>query len=470
MDLRVTGMTRVVLLTVLTLVAFAAAAQEFRGEPFRVATSEALYAALEQVDPPELVELAQGEYAIDRPMTVPDGTTLVGAGVMRYDAAGLPAGFEPGAETTLRVTQSFPGDALALANRASIRGLVVHEFATGGDAVAGRDGSTVVVASRAPGDVVNASVVECEIHNSNSFGFAEEGPTGHAVLVMSRNPRRHLDPPPHGDATLDVQIERTIIRAPVGGGALFAINFAPRATVRLELTRNRIEGPVIVTGGVSRPELVTEARTIVRSEHNQYGAANGPPHQWAWTIIGASSTPHYPHPYTAGARLNSVEFRSNGDRIDGAISGVHAIGGRRFHSTSGPVSDNRAELDLQDLQIRTVAADGADLVLRGALAEPDPELGTDFPVGERNVLRIRMDGATGSGVRANVCETDSGATAPADPGVGNRVEIVGAAAEFLRRNQGFEPPPPSACFVGDAGAGQDSAATISREPTPGTPP
>jgi len=142
-------------------------------------------------------------------------------------------------------------------------------------------------------------------------------------------------------------------------------------------------------------------------------------------------------------------MRSTGDRIDGAVVGIRATAARRFHSTSGPVSDNRVELDLQDLQIRTRAPKGADLVLHGAFAEPDPKLGTEFPVGDRNILRIRFDGAKGSGVRANVYNVDSGASPPDLRGVDNRIEILGAGSTFASRNSGFEPPPPSAYFVGD---------------------
>jgi hypothetical protein len=143
-------------------------------------------------------------------------------------------------------------------------------------------------------------------------------------------------------------------------------------------------------------------------------------------------------------------MRSTGDRID-AVVAIRAMAGRRIYSTSGPVSDNRVELDLQDLRIQTPASGGADLVLHGALAEPDPGLGTAFRVGDRNVLRVRLHGATGSGMRANVYEADSGAAAPAPGDADNRLEIAGTSAKFTSRNTGFEPEPPESYFVGDAG-------------------
>jgi hypothetical protein len=108
------------------------------------------------------------------------------------------------------------------------------------------------------------------------------------------------------------------------------------------------------------------------------------------------------------------------------------------------------ELDLQDPHIQTPASGGADLLLYGALAEPDPGIGTAFPVGDRNVLRVRIDGAIGSGLRANVYEADSGAMAPTPGKSGNRLEIAGTRAEFTSRNTGFDPAPPDSRFVGDS--------------------
>jgi hypothetical protein len=434
-----------------SLLALPAFGQQIPEQALHVDSVEALYAALEGTDPPPEIHLAHGEYGIDRPIVIPDGTSLVGRGVMRYDGSGTPMGFDAETATTLRITKAVPGDALTMGNGSAIRNLVIRDFATDAEASARRTGAAVVIASRAPGDVVDAAIVECEIENPNQFGFSDDGPTGHAVVIMARNPRAHLDPPPHGGAVLNARIERTIIRATHSGGAIFAINFAPRAATRLELTHNRIEGPLAVTAGVSRPDPVTEARIVVRSDHNRFGSTEGPPRPRGWVIIGGSSAPHHPHPDMAGARINSVDLRSSGDRIDGTVEGIRATGGRRFVSTSGPVSDNRVELDLRDLHIRTAAPENADLTLRAALAEPDPQIGTEFPVGDRNVVRVRMDGATGSGLRANVYELDSPGTSPARRGVGNRIEIVGTETEFRRRNEGFDPPPPSALFTGESG-------------------
>jgi hypothetical protein len=443
-----------------------AVAQAAPVQTVHVDSVDGLYAALARIESPRHIRLVPGEYAINRTLTVPDDTTLAGAGVMRYDVLGTPIGFEPGTETILRVTETFAGDALNLGNGAVISGLVVRDLVTAGEAAVGRAGSLVVIASRSAGDVVNAKVVECEIDNSNPPGITADGPTGQAVVVMARNPGAHLDPPPHGGARLAVRLERSIARTTSGGSAIFVISFAPGTTTHLELTNNRIAGPFGVAGGVSRPDPVTGARTMIHSDHNHYGSTNRGPGLPAWVIIGASSAPHHPHPGLPGASKNSVTMRSTGDRIDGVV-GIRAMAGRRIHSTSGPVSDNRVELDLQDLRIQTPASGGADLVLYGALAEPDTGLGTAFRVGDRNVLSVRIDGATGSGMRANFYEADSGAATSAPGDADNRLEIAGTRAEFTSRNTGFDPGPPESNFGGDTGMVTAPAPQLNSDAEPG---
>ena len=55
--------------------------------------------------------------------------------------------------------------------------------------------------------------------------------------------------------------------------------------------------------------------------------------------------------------------------------------------TSGPVSDNRMELDMTGTTMRTLDASGADLSLHGALVETAPGGDTGIAVGDGNELR-----------------------------------------------------------------------------------
>jgi len=65
--------------------------------PLRVDSSAELLSALSAVSAGQRIELAAGDYAIDRALVVPDGVTLVGAGNMLFDGEGRPTGFAPAA-------------------------------------------------------------------------------------------------------------------------------------------------------------------------------------------------------------------------------------------------------------------------------------------------------------------------------------------------------------------------------------
>ena len=82
---------------------------------------------------------------------------------MRFNGAGLPAGFAAGTRTTLSMTGNTPGNMLTLGDGATIRGLQIEDLA-------GRAGNIVAVVSREAGDRVSATIVECEIINPNPSG------------------------------------------------------------------------------------------------------------------------------------------------------------------------------------------------------------------------------------------------------------------------------------------------------------
>ena len=125
-----------------------------------------------------------------------------------------------------------------------------------------------------------------------------------------------------------------------------------------------------------------------------------------WQLLGGSSAPHATTP-TPGVFRNTLRVRSLDDRIEGFRVAVHAAAGRRVLDTSGPVSDNRMELDMTGTTFRTLDA-GADLSLHGALVESAPGGDTRIAVGDGNELRARISGASGSGPRANVFSNVSG--------------------------------------------------------------
>jgi hypothetical protein len=70
--------------------------------------------------------------------------------------------------------------------------------------------------------------------------------------------------------------------------------------------------------------------------------------------------------------------------------------------------------------------------------------------GDSNMVRVELRGVTGSGKRQNVFSNVDGTfgTIPVSmQGKGNRLEIVGDQATFMRDNRGIDPPPP-AFFTG----------------------
>lgn len=434
----------------------------------QVDSTAALLAAVANDDTPRHIHLVRGIYAIDRPLQIPDDTTLSGEGVMRLDDAGVALGFEPGSETVLEVTGGFTGDVLTLGNHAHIRGLLVRDLEDDPAQPTRRAGNVVSVASRTPDDAIEASIVECVIHNPNAFGFSEEGPTGHAIVVLSRNPGRDRASPPHERATLSLRLVRSVVHATPRGGAVFAINFAPGATIEMALSFSRFEGVLMATAGVSRPDPVTGARLAIASEHNRYGWRSPIPSTRGWVLYGGSSAPHYPSPASTGASFNVLQVRSVGDSIEGTSTGILAAAARRILAASEPLSDNQLTIDVEGLTVRTAGVAAADLVLYATLPEPDPDVGQAFPVGQRNTVRVRIEGSTGSGPRANVFATDSGAP-PADRATSNRIEFVGDLATFSRRNAGFVPSPGPELFIADPGLAEPGAG-LSRDRAARTPP
>jgi len=412
----------------------------------RVSNADELVAALDPQNAHRRIHVLHGEYAIARPLLVPDGTILEGDGVMQV-ADGLPTGFEPGTETTLRVTSGFEGDLLTLGDGAVVRNFKVVDLATSPSATSQRSGNVIVVGSRGPGDRLSAEIRDCEIVNPHPFGVTMDGPTGHALVVLTRNPARQDSPPAHEGATVAVRVARSILRAAGGGGGVFAINFAARGNVSVSLHDSRLEGPLVATGGASRPELVSHATTTINSTRNLYVLPGEGTEGFGWQVMGGSSA-HIPGLASSGASFNTARVNSVDDRIEGFRIGILAAAGRRWLGSSGPVSDNRLDLDLEGLRIRTDGADAADFEMQGARSEPADDVGREFPAGDRNELHVTMNGVTGSPTKRDNKYSDAfGPSLEENRGTGNRLEIAGAPSGFARANSSISAAPPAVFFA-----------------------
>jgi len=415
-------------------------------QPLVVRSFPQLVEALQPGNAGRHIRILRGDYAVDRPLVVPDGATLEGEGVMVIGSDGLPAGFESGSETTLRVSAGFSGHVLTLGHGSVIRGLRLLDLANPAAQPPLRSGNVVFAGSRAPGDTVAASIVECEIVSPNRGGFTDDGPIGHGIAAVTLNPGLGAPPAAHEDAQVSVGVRRSIVRTNTGA-AVFASNFAARSRLMLRLEGNRFDGYLVATGGVSRPDAVAGSVTSVESRRNLYARSGFDRH--GWLLLGGSAAPHFLDAAIPGASRNRLDLASVDDRIEGFRFGIQAAAARRLSAQDAPLDDNHVELSLQGTRIVTPGEDAADLVLQAALSETGQAGGPgEFPAGDRNVLRLQMSGVTGSGWRRNVFADAVGPLQPANFGSDNRLEVVGEVATFLQSNRAIEPPPDAQHFVG----------------------
>ena len=412
-----------------------------------VSTAAELVAALSPDNAGQRILLRAGTYALTTPLTVPDGATLEGEGVMQFDEAGLPIGFGAGAQTTLTMSANVPGNMLTLGNGTTLRRLKVADLA-------GRGGNVVAVLSRKAGDRVSATIAETEIVNANPSGVGPDGPTGRGLLVLTRNPSLGADPAPDEGAAVTARMGRSVIRSPAAGAGLFAINFAAFGRVSVTLDDNVIGGGIDADGGVSRPDAVHDATVLIESHRNLYRDdspdACATPHL-GWSLTGGSGPPA-PLPVGETAR-NSLSVHSVDDRIEGFGSGVVAAGARRYFPSpiAGPSTGNRLELELLRGTISTPSCAGApfvrDVDLAGAFAAGD-----DFSPGDGNTAHISLRGVTGSGARFNRYAAALGPSGPlpAELERGNRLEFAGSAGAFAATNAHIDPAPGAGHFTSAA--------------------
>jgi len=415
----------------LTLTLLGAAAP-MRPDTIIVTTTAELEAALAPANAGAHILVRAGDYDLSHALTVPDDATLVGEGVMSFDESGLPAGMEASGRTLLRATTALAGDLLTLGDGATIQGLVIEDVV--GRLVAG---NLVAVYSRAAGDFISATIVECELINPNPPLVAPQGSTGRGLAVVTLNPNLSLDPPAHEGAVLWAKMTRSIVRSPGTGVGVFAINFASHAEIRLDLEGNVVGGGLSASAGVGRPDAVTGAAMIVQSKNNLYRSDSPVPTAIGWTLFGGADAPS-PIFVSGASTFNALRIHSNGDRIEGFATGIAAAGGRRFGPLSAPISSNSVDMNLHGTQLQTTAADLTLFGARSFVAGVYPD--------EGNTLHLVVRQANGSGARANQY-ADALSTPSGSLGPGNLLEIVGSQNAFVRTNDDIDPIPPAEFFT-----------------------
>jgi hypothetical protein len=438
-------LTLAALASVCVATAGCGSARAIPDEVILVGTVAELEAALRPQNTGRHIRVRAGDYPVNAPLIVPDGTRLEGEGVMRVEG-GSPAGIEPGTVTTIRAAANFEGDLLTLGNEVVLAGLRLEDFNTGFEEISIRKGNVVVVTSRAANDSVSAQIRNSEIICPNNSGVMMNGPSGHCLLVFTRNLKRQDAPPPHAGAQIAVRLERSIVRAAGGAGALFEMNFAAHGRVAVTFDGNHIEGPLAIAGGASRPDLVTGAESSFESRNSRYVCPGTCVHP-AWRLFGGTSA-HLPGLAVPGANHNLVRVHSVNDRIDGFQTGISAAAARRWLTASGPVSDNRIELELKGTRIRTTGEGAADLELLGALSAAEDDGNQEFLPGDRNILHVLIRNSVGSfSPRTNGYTAVLGPKLVSNLGTGNRVEFEGSLEEFTQSNPGLSPAPPAEYFL-----------------------
>ncbi len=393
-----------------------------------VSTAAALVAAVARASDGTTVLLQPGEYEVSRTLLIPEGVTLLGSARMKRDAQGwLPIGFDSGTRTVLKSVPGMQGDVLILGNRSVVRGLTIED-------VPGRsEGNVVVARTRGDGEAVSATLEDCEVINPKRSDGNKDGPIGRAVVAMT--------PPPSAEdsksvgSSVELRMSHCIVRSPLGSG-VFATNFGPRSRISVVLTNNVIVGGLCVSAGASRPFAVSGASATVESRGNVFRAESTTPPDVAGWLVSAVATPLEGGAPQAASK-NTLRLSSTGDRIEGFQVAIVASGALRFIPQAGPLSENVANLELRQTEIRSL---GADLVLSGARSE---SAGVLSDVG--NVLQVDAAGVTGSGARKNLFLMTAG-----PPGTtwqsGNRLELIGSAVTFARMNSRIIPAPTPQVF------------------------
>jgi hypothetical protein len=307
----------------------------------------------------------------------------------------------------------------------------------------GSSGNTVVLGSRAPNDSVSAFIFECEIVNPNVPGAGPQGPTGRGFLVIARNPNIAADPPPHEGVALTLGMRRSVVRSLGGASAIFGINFASLAAVKVVLRDNTVGGGLDVVAGVSRGDLVSDSTTDVRSFNNLYFAEEGFTLPFGVRVLGGSDAPA-PMGWPGG-EFNRANFRSKNDAIDGFTIGLLATAGNRFAQENGTSSSNIVELRLNDLVLNSLEA---DFLLFAAYSE-----GEELEAGGSNLLTVFGRGIEGSGAGPNEYYPIGSSTSVfladwwGDFYYDNQLLFLGSWRDFRRSNSNLNPFPHWSYFV-----------------------
>jgi hypothetical protein len=253
-------------------------------------------------------------------------------------------------------------------------------------------------------------------------------------MVFTRNGSASGGGASHEQSQLSAELTHSIVRSPGGGSSVFFNNNASLSHVELRVRQNVLGGQFGGNAASSRPDPVFGSSASVQSNGNLCRPdVPVTATLLGWNLQGGSDQAMAGT--TPGETLNNhLWVHSVDDRIEGWGRGIIAAGGQRNSAVSAPVSSNTLDLILQGTHITSITA---DLLFRGGNS-----LVAGMSPGNFNELRVTMRNVTGSGSRTN-----SYINSTANPGIGNRLSIVGSLNAFSRTNQNIVPAPDAQFFT-----------------------
>jgi hypothetical protein len=392
------------------------------------------------------------DYQVSATLNVPDGAIVEGAGVMRYDADGLPAGFEPGTETRVGAASNYQivggrPEIFALGNGSSLQRMTVVSY---------QPGNAVGIMSSLSGPV-EGSVSECDIFGSgfvpgaSNFGpqggdgFLPGGPISRGVFVRTRHP----------GSSVTARVERSIIHANGSNAAVFVANITKSARITVFLTQNVLKDglrQLDVVGGASGNGARDSSGsflfqsdgnlTIVHSRGNLYSGRGLT--DTGVILEGGYDGRGFPTEERPGASHNTIRFDSVLDRITNVGTGLFLEGGLRANLLAGLSSFNTVDLQLLGTTIRTLPPEAGRPAPRDLAVCVTTGVGPlQGKAGDGDSIRALLRDVDGSGPRANLYSL----ACNAQPGSDNTFEFIGNARAFEQTTDDISPPPPPDSFT-----------------------
>jgi hypothetical protein len=423
-----------------------------------VDTTEELVAAMNPSNAGKTIRIKAGTYCPNAPLTLPEGSRVIGAGKMEYDD-GLPSEFREGTASHIipadggkqcPVEQGFfaGNSVISLTDGSSLQGVKISIDLTAGYTFAA---NTVVIHARG-GQTIRTLISECDIEaRSGPFSIVPPGiPAGRAIQLMTG------DGPPNSDLPGDPKIGAVIARSVIRGNntvALFTGQWESKGEIFLALQGNLFKEAnwtLDLVGGISRNSLgvayVAEGTaTEVLSIGNLYQGAGVASTGWLLTA-GANGPP----PGSPSSNRNNLAMTSLNDRIENVGIGINARAAFRRSPAHGYVNDNTTDLQLIGTKISSLTTDlpnasTADLDLcpvagQGSASKFDK-------AGDRNWVYVSAVGLDGSGTRDNIYEYVAERCGFMDStGDDNGLAFWGSLKLWQKVNKNIDPDPPAELF------------------------